>query len=749
MNQVRIHGDPFGEDWAASLLRSFLRFALGNGMRCALSLSAVRTRAPAAGERAIPLTDGVRDLNVATALPPAEVDLLLRAASQAIPASAPVLVFAPTASEEARLMAGLEWPRAAVVLDARDGTTAGELLARVRAELRWAGSENRPAALGETELAAWMALPPPPAEGPIVHVGRADFASGTDLVVDAWQREFVSHPLRLVLPGVADHVVDELQRRLAGSGAVEIVRAEFAARHLCDAAAIVLPWRRLVSARELLGALASGRPLAVSRFAATAPFVGRCGTCLPIGGRCELADAFEAAHFAPDARALSAAMRRALGGGAAMADIARRARRHVVEQWAAGSPAAPPAPVQRQRRARPTIVLEAPFFETSSTAELSIETARALRRRDAVDVRLVPTLPLRGTVGALRCRAPELVPLLVRDPGPVDLWLASGWPVRATRPACGTLALRVDWEFGALPIESTPHVTQEADLVIVHSEHVAQTVEAAGRPRRSIRIVPHGVDAAMHEHAPPDDGIVQWKQGRTAVLFCGGLIWRKGFDVFLRAVLGARAAGHDFCVVIKTVGHEQHYCGFHLGELAEKVRATKGAPPLLLIEQDLSRTELASLYTACDLMLHPYRGEGFGLPVLEARACGLPVLATRGGACDALMGGPGAVPLPAVRRALELPDPHVGQPWVLEPVADEVARLLMQSLAAVAERRAEARSFAGAMRDAFSWDAAARSIEQMAFEAMLGRPAVDPVPERLVELRAAVPALVGSGPASR
>ena len=64
MNHVRIHGDPFGDTPAASALRSFLRYAAGQGMQACLSLSAVPAREPRPGERPIPLTDGVRNWNI-------------------------------------------------------------------------------------------------------------------------------------------------------------------------------------------------------------------------------------------------------------------------------------------------------------------------------------------------------------------------------------------------------------------------------------------------------------------------------------------------------------------------------------------------------------------------------------------------------------------------------------------------------------------------------------------------------------
>lgn len=48
----------------------------------------------------------------------------------------------------------------------------------------------------------------------------------------------------------------------------------------------------------------------------------------------------------------------------------------------------------------------------------------------------------------------------------------------------------------------------------------------------------------------------------------------------------------------------------------------------------MTEGQLASLYTSCHCLVAPYRGEGFGLPILEAMACGLAPIVPRGGASD-------------------------------------------------------------------------------------------------------------------
>src|SRR5262249_52908616 len=115
MGQVRVLGDPFGDDAAADLLRSFLRLLLTSGVPCSLA-PVLAPRMPQPGQRAVASSDGVRDLRVATSLPPAEVEFLLRAAGAAVASTAPVVVFAPAAQRaDAVHAAGLAWPRATAI----------------------------------------------------------------------------------------------------------------------------------------------------------------------------------------------------------------------------------------------------------------------------------------------------------------------------------------------------------------------------------------------------------------------------------------------------------------------------------------------------------------------------------------------------------------------------------------------------------------------------------------------------------
>jgi glycosyltransferase involved in cell wall biosynthesis len=82
-------------------------------------------------------------------------------------------------------------------------------------------------------------------------------------------------------------------------------------------------------------------------------------------------------------------------------------------------------------------------------------------------------------------------------------------------------------------------------------------------------------------------------------------------------------------LVIKDMGSQ----GFYRGQTAEvQVAALRERGyPIEYIDRSLSEPELAGLYAAYDSLVHPFRGEGFALPVVEELACGLPVIVTGAG----------------------------------------------------------------------------------------------------------------------
>lgn len=513
MNYVRIHGDPFSDTVAASQLRGFLRFAGENGMRCALSLPGVVSREPGPDERVISVTDGVCNWTVATHLPPADVDLIMQTVRERIAATAPVVVFCgeDQGRDQDRLqLVGLEWPKAAAVLRAKTGDTSPQLLSRVQGELRWAGTESPPNALFESELSQWLDLPTQTTATTIVHVGSNAFDGGADLVVDAFSQNFAASGLRLrLVMACATESTLRMLRQRAGKAAhlIDIVATPFAPEHVIDAAAIVMPFRRFDGGRTLVMAMASGRAVCVSRFADNAAMIEATGAVHVIGGRNIIDDAEHGAFFAPDVTSITEAMTAAVSQSS-NSSTGLRARTHVAAELIAERPASPPAPLARLGGQRPVVVLEGPIFESSSIAEVTIATAQALLQRGNVDVRLVPLAPFQHDLDWLRQRAPELEPFLTRNPGPANLWLSAGLPVRASRPNCRKWALRLTQEDEPLPIEISPHVTQDADYVIVDSELAYQSIVDAGRPVASMELVSSGVDAAICGAASSSDSVL-------------------------------------------------------------------------------------------------------------------------------------------------------------------------------------------------------------------------------------------------
>jgi glycosyltransferase involved in cell wall biosynthesis len=271
--------------------------------------------------------------------------------------------------------------------------------------------------------------------------------------------------------------------------------------------------------------------------------------------------------------------------------------------------------------------------------------------------------------------------------------------------------VRFDWEYGALPRALADTLAHQVDEVWTHSRAVAATCASGGVPPERVRIVPHGVDPRRFRPGlPPLPEIAERTRGDQVILFVGEAIWRKGIDLLLSAYGRAFTARDRVVLVVKEMGSGTSYEGFSLSNAVARLAACAGAPRILHLTEPIPGDRMGSLYAAADVLVHPYRGEGFGLPVLEARACGIPVLVTRGGATDDFTAGEACVHVGAARRTIALPEPTVGPPWVLEPDLDELIaglRLVLDRSAWLSERALAA---APSVTREFSWDRAAQAV---------------------------------------
>lgn len=187
------------------------------------------------------------------------------------------------------------------------------------------------------------------------------------------------------------------------------------------------------------------------------------------------------------------------------------------------------------------------------------------------------------------------------------------------------------WEFGHLPADWIEPL-KRVDEIWAPSNYVRQVYEDSGIDSDKIHVIPWGVDPKVFSPEVPSRLLPSDKRFRF--LFVGGTIHRKGYDRVLQAYLDEFSPQDDVCLVVKDLGTDTFYRYGNLQKETLDARDDPALPEILYFDERWTPGQLASLYTACHSLVMPYRGEGFGLPILEAMACGVPPIVPQGGASD-------------------------------------------------------------------------------------------------------------------
>ncbi len=167
---------------------------------------------------------------------------------------------------------------------------------------------------------------------------------------------------------------------------------------------------------------------------------------------------------------------------------------------------------------------------------------------------------------------------------------------------------------------------QHARVLVSVSDFSARLLEATIPAHAPIVVAPLGVELALFQPEDRDDESILRGHGLRAdvpyIFFVGTVEPRKGLDVLIEAF--REIAQHDLEVELWLAGQ----AGWGDGPIEARIEAHPyhaRIRRLGFVDDAL----LPVLYRHARVVAYPSRGEGFGLPVLEAMACGASVVTTR------------------------------------------------------------------------------------------------------------------------
>ena len=264
-------------------------------------------------------------------------------------------------------------------------------------------------------------------------------------------------------------------------------------------------------------------------------------------------------------------------------------------------------------------------------------------------IEVIPFVPGPGVIED-RLRAAEFTPHRVAMPslrGPGLLlfpWLTRRLAATLLRTGCELIhangarcALYAVTAARRLPIPAVWHVRvidrdgrldqlrgKRCSAVIANSRAVADTLRPLLPPRRRLEIIPNGIDIPKVLSALRHDLCREFGLPPLPVILAVGRVSpEKGYDVLIQASGRLRARGREHAVVV--VGARPNQAYQH--KLDMQIAAITGLKWVWAGESNA----VYSLIKGASILALPSLHEGFGRVILEAWACGTPVVATRQG----------------------------------------------------------------------------------------------------------------------
>jgi len=271
------------------------------------------------------------------------------------------------------------------------------------------------------------------------------------------------------------------------------------------------------------------------------------------------------------------------------------------------------------------------------------------------------------------------------------------------------------------PISSTAlrDYTAHRNLVVTPSRWSRDRLLDYGFVEEGVRVVPHGVDQDVFKPMLEDTRAQIRKEfgfnpDETVFLNVGAPIWNKGMDLLLEAYGYIHQKKPQTKLIIKDgsalygLSMDSTLKDFYTRHPALATESLIAS--IMLVSSNLSQFQLSQLYGMCDHYVSPYRAEGFNLPVLEAMACGVPVIVTSGGPTDDFCNGPAVSRIPSAFRRGPLKSDE-DSCW-LEPNVPALVDLMFSAIES-RSNRAELSKAACDQSTSYTWDRVAYRLLEL------------------------------------
>lgn len=268
----------------------------------------------------------------------------------------------------------------------------------------------------------------------------------------------------------------------------------------------------------------------------------------------------------------------------------------------------------------------------------------------------------------------ELMSLSNKDIGEIDVQLRHSYPPMWRWPINDKtkIVIMQGWEFTKTPSEWQYKFESFADHVVTYSNWTKNIYLDGGLNPNRLSVISPGYNPEIFNSEN------RVRNRKFTFTFVGCPQFRKGLDILISAFSKSFTKSDSVQLLIKDT--PQIYGENSLISEILKLQYVSDVAEITLMDDSLSEEEMALIYKQTDVLVHPFRGEGFGMHIQEAMACGAFPLITGGGAPDDFVDESCGLRINSSRKLINLTSERVfatkpgdslsnmgSHAWVIEP----------------------------------------------------------------------------------